>query len=365
VPASENEVESVAVELISKPDQRAISSDESWSEDLAGDQLDVVAFGSALVDVLVHVEDSRLVELDLIKGSMALVDLAASRKLYDNVSPIAEISGGSAANTVAGVAALGGRAGFVGKVASDPLGEIFALSLAEVGVELSSAFDRPVDPQSGSDLSTGHCVVLVTPEGERTMVTHLGVASTLNPADVDPAFVSKADVVYLEGYLWDLEAAKDALRLAVSVAHGSNTLVALTVSDPFCVERHRAQFLELIENDLDLVFANEDELLSLFKTTSFDKAVSSVEEIGILAAVTRGSKGSVVIGPHGVAEVAAAVVERVIDTTGAGDLYAAGFLYGLTHGLGPSESAELGGLCAAEVISHLGARPLADLSQLV
>ncbi len=328
--------------------------------------LDVVAVGSAIVDVLSPSSDDDLERLGLVKGSMALVDLARAAAVYAEMAPATEVSGGSAANTAAGVAALGGRAGFIGKVAADELGEVFLHDITAAGVTMGRSVPVPMVPGAGADadMATGRCLVLVTGDGERTMATHLGVASTLGPPDLDEELVARAQVVYLEGYLWDLAPAKTALRRAVEVAHAADALVALTVSDPFCVQRHRDEFLELLRDDVDVLFANEEEALLLFGVTEFDDARSAVEETGLLAAITRGAKGSVVVTASGSLAVAAEAVERVVDTTGAGDLYAAGFLHGFTSGLDPEASARLGGLCAAEVISHIGARPQVDLREL-
>ncbi|HLX88567.1 MAG TPA: adenosine kinase [Acidimicrobiales bacterium] len=325
--------------------------------------LDVVALGSALVDVLTHAPDSDLLRLELAKGSMALVDLARAADLYGAMGPATEVSGGSAANTAAGVAALGGRAGYVGKVAADELGDVFVHDITAAGV-LVGRGRPPMPPDPATDSATGRCLVFVTPDGERTMATHLGVAATLTPDDLDEELVGRARVLYIEGYLWDLRPAKAAIRRAVEVAHASDALVALSLSDPFCVERHQAEFLGLLHGEVDVVFANEDEIRLLFGATTFADAVSAVEETGVLAALTRGAAGSVAVSAQGPAEVAAAPVDAVVDTTGAGDLYAAGFLYGLTHGQDPEHCARLGGVCAAEVISHLGARPQADLRAL-
>ncbi|MDR3649539.1 MAG: adenosine kinase, partial [Acidimicrobiales bacterium] len=214
------------------------------------------------------------------------------------------------------------------------------------------------------DRATGRCLVLVTEDGERTMATHLGVASTLGPEDLDEELVARAQVVYLEGYLWDLGPAKAPMRRAMEVAHATDSLVALSLSDPFCVQRHQREFLELLHGDVDVLFANEDEIMLLFGSATFDDALAAVEETGLLAALTRGPAGSVVVAASGPVHVAAGPVEHVTDTTGAGDLFAAGFLYGLTHGKDPETCARLGGLCAAEVISHIGARPRAGLRRL-
>jgi sugar/nucleoside kinase (ribokinase family) len=326
--------------------------------------LDVVAIGSALVDVLTQATPDDLDALGLAKGSMTLVDLARAAAVYDAMGPAIEVSGGSAANTAVGIAALGGRVGYVGKVADDELGQVFLHDIVAAGVTLGRV--SPVAPgkDTADDGATGRCLILVTEDGERTMATHLGVASTLGPEDLDEELVGRARVVYLEGYLWDLGPAKTAMRRAVEVAHAGDAVVALTLSDPFCVERHQREFLDLLHDDIDVLFANEDEVRLLFGAPDFDRAVAAVEETGLLAALTRGPVGSVVVSSSGPVAVPAEPVEHVVDTTGAGDLYASGFLYGLTHGLDPSDSARLGGLCAAEVISHVGARPHADLRVL-
>ncbi len=350
--------------------------DPSPADPAARAGLHVVALGSALVDVLAPASDADLEALALVKGSMALVDRGKSSALYERMVSAVEVSGGSAANTVAGIAALGGAAGLVCKVGDDTFGDVFVHDLEATGVRLGR-MQRATAAAGGG--ATGHCLVFVTPDGQRTMATHLGVAATLRPDDVDEDLVSRAQVVYLEGYLWDLAPAKAALRRAIEVAHAGDGLVALTVSDPFCVERHRREFLDLLHDDVDVLFANEQEAISLFGTGSsgigssgtgssgtgsFDAAVAAVGETGLLAALTRGAAGSVVVAAHGAVAVPAVPAEAVVDTTGAGDLYAAGFLHGLTHGLDPEACARLGAVCAAEVISHLGARPRGDLAEL-
>jgi sugar/nucleoside kinase (ribokinase family) len=327
-----------------------------------GDDLHVVVLGSAIVDVLSHADDGDLERLGLVKGSMALVDLERAAGVYGAMGPATEMSGGSGANTAVGIAALGGRAGYIGKVADDPMGEVFLHDITAAGVVVGR--NEPVTAEPGADLATGRCLVFVTPDGERTMATHLGAASTLGPADVDEDLVARAQVVYLEGYLWDLGPAKEALRRAIEVAHGAEALVALSVSDPFCVQRHRDEFLELLRGHVDVLFANEEEAVMLFGVRGFDAAAEAAAETGALTALTRGAAGSVVVTAAGPVSVPADPVAQVVDTTGAGDLYAAGFLHGLTTGRGPRDSARLGGLCAAEVISHMGARPQSDLRAL-
>ncbi len=340
------------------PDPALVSTPDTVPD--AGPRLDVVAIGNALVDVLASATDDDLTTLGLVKGTMALVDGERSEAIYATMGPTTEASGGSAANTAAGVAALGGRVAFLGRVADDELGRAFTHDIRSIGV----AFDPTPTPAVPGSAVTGHCLVLVTDDAERTMATHLGVASDFATSDLHDGHLSSVQVVYLEGYLWEAPAAKSAMREAIEVAHLNNAAVALSVSDPFCVEHHRREFLELLNGDLELLFANEDEITMLFGVTDFDAAVEAVVETGVLAVLTRGAAGSVVVTASGPVEVPAAPVDRVVDTTGAGDLYAAGFLYGITNGLSPEESARLGGVCAAEVISHVGARPQADLRAL-
>ncbi len=320
--------------------------------------LDVVGIGSPLVDVIARADDQLLDRLGLTRGSMALIDLDQAESIYASMGSTIEVSGGSAANTVAGVAALGGRTGFIGKVATDPLGDVFTHDITSIGVE----FEAAVEPAGES--GTGRCLVLVTDDAERTMATHLGVANTFAPGDVDGVLLARTKITYLEGYLFDLPPAKEAMRQAVAATHDADGSVALTLSDSFCVERHRGDFLSLLDGDVDLLFANEDEIISLFKAASLAAALDAIEETGVLAAVTLGAAGSVVVTPAGRFEVPAAAVTEVVDTNGAGDLFAAGFLYGITNGSDPEASARLGALCAAEVIGHLGARPQADLAAL-
>jgi sugar/nucleoside kinase (ribokinase family) len=334
--------------------------------------LDVVAMGSSLVDILSTVPDAVVRSLDLALGSMTLVDLARAESIYASMGQTIEVSGGSAANTVAGVAALGGSAGFVGKVADDEMGRVFLHDIRAAGVEFHPVVapapgQPPGQPAEGNEegrLGTGRCLVLVTGDAQRTMATHLGVATTIGPADVPVEMVARSSILYLEAYLWDLGPAKAAMRRAIQIAHDHDGAVALSLSDPFCVDRHRRELLDLIVEDVDVLFGNEEELLRLFATRSLPAALRSAEETGILVACTRGAFGSVVLTGRGQVEVAATEVDEVVDTTGAGDLYAAGFLYGLTHGADPSSCAELGSLCAGEIIGHLGARPQHDLATL-
>jgi sugar/nucleoside kinase (ribokinase family) len=336
----------------------------------APQDLDVVAVGSPLVDVLAVAGEEEIAAAGLVRGSMALVDLARAERIYAAMGPTTEVSGGSAANTVAGVAALGGRAGFVGTIADDELGRVFVHDIRACGVayEPSVADGRgagggPTAAEAEA-VGTGRCLVLVSGDAERTMATHLGAATTIRPEDVPEALVARGRIAYLEGYLWDLPPAKEAMRRVVEVAHRHDASVALSLSDPFCVERHQREFLDLLRDDVDVLLGNEEEVTRLFGAPSLDRAVSAAEETGLLVAVTLGARGSVVLGAHGPVEVPATPVPEVVDTTGAGDLYAAGFLYGLTHGAGPEDCARLGALCAGEVIGHLGARPQHDLRAL-
>jgi len=341
-------------------DSPGVAGPSDTPEGASAPTLDVVAVGNALVDVLASATDADLAALDLVKGTMALVDHDRSQAIYDTMGPTTEASGGSAANTAAGVAALGGRAAFLGRVADDELGRAFTHDIRSIGV----AFDPVPTPAVPGRSVTGHCLVLVTEDAERTMATHLGVASDFASSDLHAGHLSSAQVVYLEGYLWEQPQAKAAIREAIEQAHLGDGAVALSVSDPFCVQNHRAEFLDLVNGEIEMLFANEDEITMLFEVSRFDDAVAAVAETGVLAVLTRGAAGCVVVTAAGPVEVPAAPVERVVDTTGAGDLFAAGFLYGMTNGLSPEESARLGGVCAAEVISHVGARPQADLRAL-
>jgi sugar/nucleoside kinase (ribokinase family) len=318
--------------------------------------LDVVAIGSALVDVLVQVSDEQLAASGLVKGSMALVDLEQAEALYEAAGQAVAVSGGSAANTVAGVASLGGAAGFVGKVADDALGQVFTHDIRASGVEY--------DPLNPSGVGTGRCLVLVSADAERTMATYLGAAVTLQSEDLPLAMVARGRLLYLEGYLWDVPSAKDAMRRAVDEAHRGEGSVALSLSDPFCVERHQREFLDLLVDEVDVLFGNEEEVLALFGARTLEAALDAAEETGLLVVVTRGAQGSVVVTERGPVAVPVAPASEVLDTTGAGDLFAAGFLFGLSRGGRPEQCAALGSLCAAEIISHIGARPQHDLREL-
>lgn len=310
-------------------------TDPDGGQDPSG-PLDVVAIGSPLVDVLSYVDDDTLDQLGLVKGSMALVDLARSEAIYAAMGPTIEASGGSAANTAAGIACLGGRAGFVGKLADDPLGHAFVHDVRACGVEYTptlapaaAAGAQASDGRAVEAQGSGRCLVLVSGDSERTMATHLGVATTLEPRDIPAPMITRSQIVYLEGYLWDVPAAKEAMRLAMQVAHSHDALVAFSLSDPFCVERHQREFLDLVIEEVDVLFGNEEEVTALFGQGSFEGALKAVDETGTLAAITRGAAGSAVVTPGGIVNVEAWPALSVVDTTGAGDLYAAGFLHGL------------------------------------
>jgi len=318
---------------------------------------DVVGIGNALVDVLSHETEAFIASLDVPKGGMTLIDEDRATSLYEMMGAGVEISGGSAANTIVGVAALGGRAQYLGKVRDDQLGSVFAHDIRATGVTYEIAL-----AESGP--STGCCLILVTPDAQRTMNTYLGASVHFCADDVDREAIARSKVLYLEGYLFDPPEAQEAFRTAARYAHEAGRTVSATLSDSFCVERHRDAFLDLVEHHVDLVFANEAEICALYQCDSFDDAIDQVQRHGLVAALTRSEKGSVVVGHDEVIEVPAHPVDELVDTTGAGDLYASGFLYGYSQGLDLATCGALGSLAAAEVISHLGARPAADLRAL-
>jgi sugar/nucleoside kinase (ribokinase family) len=325
---------------------------------MADTRFDVVGIGNAIVDVLGHAEDTFLVEHGLAKGSMALIDAERAERLYSAVQPVTQCSGGSAANSIAVLASLGGRGAFVGKVAKDVLGGVFSNDVAAIGV----AFDTP---PLADGTGTGRSFILVTPDAERTMQTYLGAAASLTPTDVDDTAIAAAEVTYLEGYLWDRPAAKEALLKAARTAHAAGRMVALSLSDRFCVARHHQEFLALVRDHVDILFANEDEAKALYATESLEDAVASARSYCAVTAVTRGCKGSLVATADQIHEVPADIPDGVVDTTGAGDAYAGGFLFGFANGEALPRCAHIGGIAAAEVISHFGARPEASLRDLV
>jgi sugar/nucleoside kinase (ribokinase family) len=311
---------------------------------------DVLCMGNAIVDVIARVGEDFVSRHRLVKGSMNLIDEPRAEELYADMGQAIEVSGGSAGNTAAGVASLGGKAAYFGKVKADQLGSIFRHDMRAQGV----AFDTPPATEGPA---TARSFILVTPDSERTMNTYLGACVNFNPADVDRKVVEAAQVTYMEGYLWDRPEAKEAFKLAAKVARAAGRKTSITLSDSFCVERHRDSFLDLIRNDIDIVFANETEIKSLYQTQNFDGAVKAIAGDCPIAIVTRSEKGCVVVKGEEVHVSPAHPVSKVIDVTGAGDLFAAGFLYGFTNGKSLYESARLGSMAAAEVISHIGARP--------
>jgi sugar/nucleoside kinase (ribokinase family) len=321
---------------------------------MTGAVIDVLGIGNAIVDVISRVEDNFVQRHGLVKGSMNLIDEVRAEALYADMGPAVEVSGGSAGNTIAGVASFGGSAAYFGKVKADQLGGIFRHDMRAQGVRFDTlaATDGP---------ATARSFILVTPEGERTMNTYLGACVNLTTADIDASVVEAAKVTYMEGYLWDRPEAKEAFKLAARIAHKAGRLVSVTLSDSFCVERHRDSFLDLIRNDVDIVFANETEIKSLYQTQNFEGAMQAIRKDCDIAVLTRSAAGSVVVRGEEVQAIKAHPVKQVVDVTGAGDLFAAGFLFGFTRGFDLARCARLGSLAAAEVISHVGARPEVNL----
>lgn len=323
------------------------------SDRAAAPAFDVLGIGNAIVDIVAHAEDGLLDELGLAKGTMTLVDAERSAEIYARMGPAHEVSGGSCANTMAALADLGGRAAFIGRVRDDQLGEVFRHDIRASGVHFST-------PPSSDGPSTARCLVFVTPDAQRTMATYLGACVELGPDDVDPDLVQRARITYLEGYLWDRPEAKAACRKAAALCHAAGNRLALTLSDPFCVARWRAEFRALVENEVDILFANEGEITSLYQVPTFDQALQEVRRHVDFAVLTRGPAGSVVVAGNEIHIIDAAIPDRVLDTTGAGDLYAAGFLRGLTAGLDLASCGRLASLCAAQILTQYGAR--ADVS---
>lgn len=320
-------------------------------------RFNVVGIGNALVDVIAHATDDFLGDHGLVKGSMTLIETERAVELYGALRGAVEMSGGSAANTMCGIASFGGSAAYIGKVDADDLGQVFGHDMRAVGVTFLGGGTE-------QEVPTGRCVIVVTPDAERTMNTYLGVSSTLGVDDIDEQAVAAGSVLYMEGYLFDREDAKAAFRHAADIAHANGRTVSLTLSDSFCVDRHRDDFTALVADRVDLLFGNEDELLSLYELESFDDAVTTLRSQSAMAAITRGAAGCVIVTPDEVIEVPAVPVERVVDTTGAGDLFASGFLHGLTTGCDLRACGRLGSIAAAEVISHVGPRPLVSLRTL-
>src|SRR6516165_7397866 len=319
---------------------------------------DVLGIGNAIVDVIADAEEDFLAREALVKGTMTLIDAPRADALYQMMGPAIEVSGGSASNTMAGIASLGGKGAYIGKVRDDFLGRVFRHDITAIGVRFET-------PAATSGAPTARCLILVTPDGQRTMNTYLGACVDLGPDDIDAEIVAAAGITYLEGYLFDPPQAQNAFRKAAAVAHAAGRQVALSLSDPFCVERHRAAFRDLVDGHVDILFANEAEICSLYETADFAAAAAAVRGHVAIAALTRSAAGSVILADGAEHRVAAVPVVRVVDTTGAGDLYAAGFLFGLTRELPLPTCGEIGSLCAAEIISHVGARPETALSRLV
>jgi adenosine kinase len=320
--------------------------------------VDVLGLGNSLIDLIEHSDDSFLIARDMAKGAMTLIDEDRAEELYAARKAPSVVSGGSAANTIVGVASFGVASAYIGKVKNDPLGEIFGRDIRATGVGFDTA------PAQGGP-ATGRCFVYVTPDGERTMNTFLGASTYLSPADVDETLVRSARFVYLEGYMWDRPDAKEAFRKAGRIARAAGNRVALALSDSFCVDRFRGEFIDLMRSGIvDTVFANTDEALSLYETPHLHEALDALAREGVLAAVTRSEKGSVVVHGDARTEVPAFPIAKVVDTTGAGDMFAAGFLSGLARGRDHAASARLGALAAAEIIQHLGARPAVSLATL-
>ncbi len=325
---------------------------------MAQAEFDVLTIGNAIVDVLAHTEEDVLVREGLVKGSMRLIETAEAERLYGQMGPAHMVSGGCAGNTASGVASFGGRTAFIGKVAGDELGRFYRHDMTALGIHFPTASLAEGAP-------TARSMILITPDGERTMNTYLGACQELTPADIDRATVEGAAITYLEGYLWDPPKAKEAFREASRIAHGAGRKVAITLSDSFCVDRFRDEFLQLMrERAVDIVFANVHEALALYQTSDFATAAGLLRKDVPLAIVTLGAEGSLVLAGDGETRVPAAPVERVVDLTGAGDLYASGFLYGLARGLAHQDCGVLGSLAAAEIISHVGARPEKSLRQV-
>ncbi|MGO8833980.1 MAG: adenosine kinase [Roseiarcus sp.] len=321
-------------------------------------EIEVLGLGNSLVDIIALTSDDYLVAQNMQKGAMTLIDEARAESLYAARQEPTIMSGGSAANTIVGVGSFGVKSAYIGKVKADPLGRAFTADIRSTGVDFTTG-------HASEGPATGRCFVYVTPDGERTMNTYLGASTYLSPPDVDEALVSRAGIIYLEGYMWDRPAAKAAFQKGARIAHAAGARVALTLSDSFCVDRFRAEFLDLMRTGLvDTVFANTEEILSLYQTADFAAALSALRAEGVLAAVTRSEKGSIVLDGRTTHEVPAFPIDRMVDTTGAGDLFASGFLSGMARGADHVTCARLGALAAAEVIQHLGARPQTGLAAL-
>lgn len=325
---------------------------------MTASRFDVLAIGNAIVDVMSRTEEDFLLAERLSKGTMHLIDAERAETLHRAMEGAVERSGGSAGNTAAGVASLGGRAAFIGKVANDPLGELYRRDMHDTGVHFATA---PL-PEGAP---TARSMILITPDGERTMNTYLGACQMLGPDDIDADIVEGAAITYLEGYLWDPPEAKKAFRRAADIAHKAGRKVSITLSDAFCVDRYRSEFLDLVRSrTVDILFANDSELKSLYETSDLATAVAAIREDAGLAAITVGAEGALVVTPDAAESVATEPVMDIADLTGAGDLFAAGFLYGYVRGMPLTECARLGNMAAGEVIDHIGPRPAQPLAAL-
>ena len=324
---------------------------------MAAARFDVIGIGNAIVDIIGRCDEAFLTDVGAAKGSMRLVGADDIKQIYKKMGPAVEISGGSAANTIAGVASFGGKAAFLGTVADDEFGKIFLHDIRSIGVTFDVA---PI----ANGAPTSRSLILVTPDGERTMNTFLGISTSLSEAQLNANLIRESEILYLEGYLFDEPQAKQAFHSALQTAKGSNRKVALSLSDGFCVDRHRGEFLKLIRSGIDILFANESEIKSLYQTESFDLAAKNASEDAKLAVLTRGEKGSVIFCDAKSIEIAREYVPELVDTTGAGDLYAAGFLFGYAKGYELAICGQLASLAASEVITHIGARPEVSLNEL-
>lgn len=319
---------------------------------------DVAAVGNAIVDVLAKIDDKFLSKHNLQKGGMTLIDQEQAEKIYKDMPPSTEKSGGSAANTIAGIVSLGGKAAFIGKVKQDDLGKIFTHDLQSLGVHYTTAASK-------HGLSTARCLVAVTPDAERTMATFLGATREITKEDIDENIIASAKVTYLEGYLWDEQHAKDAMREAVRIAVKHGREIALSLSDAFCVTRHKEELLELISRHVDILFANEAEIKELLDVDDITESLERLSTMCRVTAITLGSKGSIIVSGNEATRIEAGKNLKVVDTTGAGDLYASGFLYGYTHGHSLAECGHIATISASEVIQHIGARPEVSLKDLL
>ena len=319
---------------------------------------DVLAIGNAIVDILVHTDEAFLRTQGLVKGTMGLVDLNVSTRLYETIDSGVECSGGSAANTITAITSLGGRGAFVGKVGNDTFGHVFTRDMNLSGVHFKTEAAK-------SSSGTATCIVFITPDAERTMQTYLGASLELNPEDIVANDVKAAKITFLEGYLWDPPAAKDAFLKAANLAHSAGREVSLSLSDRFCVDRHRQEFLNLVDAHIDILFANEEEIQSLFQLSTFHEALTAVRQKCAVVAITRGALGCVIVQEDNVHEIEAETVENLVDTTGAGDAFAAGFLASYAQGTSVQLAGRVGNIAASEVISHTGARSTVPLKKLV